>query len=196
MRVCVLGLAAMSVVATGPARAQQPDPETVAAAEANADYLDRTPVRCVTLPRVRDTEVIDDRTILFSLRGGDHYLNVMDQTCFGLESSRRFILESRTSRLCSSDLIQPFRQFGSTIAPGIFCRIGEFHPLTQAEADMLEMDADELAAARRSVVLTPLEVERVEDGADVESPGDAGALSPAAVPASPPPDPASEETGP
>ncbi len=163
-------LAALTVGATGSA-------VTPAAAQRGADdeetYLDRTPDDCITLSLVRDTTVLDDNTILFYLRGGDVYVNVLRDTCFGLEAAGRFITKTRSRRLCRVDLVEVLQQFGGSAMPGAFCRLGDFHPITREEADLLEMDADELAAARRSVVLTPLDPEEAvsEDGqATVDQP--------------------------
>lgn len=196
MRLCIVGVAAMAAVATAPVLAQEsaPDAATIAAAEANEDYLDRTPVSCISLMRVRDTDVIDDRTILFSLGGGNYYVNVLNQSCFGLGSSDRFMSTTRSNRLCSADMIRPFRQFVSSVIPGVHCRLGDFHPISRAEAEALEMDADELAAAKRSVVLTPLDPVPIDDETDGGSP--AGDSQPA--PGSPSPDitAGSEDAGP
>jgi hypothetical protein len=158
-RLLAMRLAVLAVTAAGVASAQdEPDEADDGTAAAIADdYLDRTPIDCITLPRVRDTTIIDDGTVLFYMRDGAVYLNVLDSACFGLESSGRFSTDTRSTRLCSVDMLRVFRQFAGSVVPGAFCRLGEFHPLTRAEAEMLEMDLDELGAARRSVKLTPID---------------------------------------
>jgi hypothetical protein len=202
-RVSAFGLAAIAVLATGLATAQDDGDEAAGAVDDIADeYLDRTPVECVSLSMVRDTAVIDDGTVLFYMRGGDVYRNVLERACFGLELTGRFITETRTNRLCSIDMLQVFRQFAGSVVPGAFCRLGKFHPLTRAEAELLEMDLDELEAARRSVKLTPLEptdrLEPVDPLDSVEARGGAPEPSdPELAPAAVGDDgTASEQTGP
>jgi hypothetical protein len=162
-RLPALILAAFAVIAANSAGAQNGARSARArdAIDPGDDYLDRTPTTCISLSLLRDTEVLDDGTILFYMRGRNVYVNVLDRPCIGLESAGRFSTQTRTNRLCSVDMLQVFRQLGSSVMPGAFCRLGEFYPITRAEAELLELEPDELNAVRRSVVLTQLPPEEV-----------------------------------
>jgi hypothetical protein len=127
------------------------------------ESIDRTPQKCISNTRIRTTEILDDRTILFYLRGGRVYRNFLDQECPGLERSGRFITQTQTSRLCDTDNLTVLDQFGSRFDPGFTCRLGEFHPITEEEAELMELEPDEAAAAGRAVEITPVELPQEED---------------------------------
>jgi Family of unknown function (DUF6491) len=191
------GLLIFTLLAGGVVEAQQ-DPETEAAparetarerraresaeeerealaraldAVAQDEFLDRSPEDCISVNRIRNTEVLDDRTILFYMRGSRVYRNFLRDNCPNLGRSKRFLLESRTGRLCESDLITVLEQFSSRLDPGFTCRIGAFHPVTKAEAELMELDPDAATAIERSVEITPVELPE-DEAAVVE--GNAG----------------------
>jgi hypothetical protein len=96
---------------------------------ADEDEFDRTPVNCILVNRIRRTEVIDDQSILFFMRGNQIYRAMLPYTCLGLEREQRFAYEVRGGRLCNNDTITVIDRtsFGST---GMTCPIGLFHPTT------------------------------------------------------------------
>jgi hypothetical protein len=76
----------------------------LAGAQRDADSaLDRSPVRCVSGGRVQRMEPIDDRTILFYMRGGAIYRNTLRQECRDLQYSKLLELDS-TGRAIGTDL--------------------------------------------------------------------------------------------
>ena len=165
LTLCV-AFASSAVVAQDGREDGQSDAEDSVAYE----YLDRSPIKCISLRRIRGTSVIADDTILFKTRGNVAYLNTLPRTCPGLETAGRFSTETRSTRLCSSDTIQVLRQFAGRIQPEAYCRLGEFHPITREEAELMELEPDELEEARRAVVMTPIDPEDEDAG----EPGDAG----------------------
>lgn len=126
-------------------------------ADEDEDELDRTPVDCVSTTRIRQTEIIDDRTILFYLRGGRVYNNILDRDCPDLKREDRFAYEVRGGRLCSVDMIRVLPRIGG-IGFGATCRLGDFHPITREEAELLELEPDALAERQGSVVIRPIEL--------------------------------------
>lgn len=106
------------------------------------DVLDRTPQDCVTVARIRSTEVIDDKTILFYMRGGRVYQNILDRECPRLEREGRFMYEIRGYRLCDIDMITVLDRLGAGFSRGFTCRLGEFHPITRQEAEEIERIAE------------------------------------------------------
>lgn len=107
-------------------------------ASAQGDSIDREPVDCISLRRVDSTTVVDDRTILFYMRGGDlAYVNELSRDCLRLEREGRFSYQSRTGRLCSSDTITVVESFGARFQDGATCPLGQFAPLTQDAADAI-----------------------------------------------------------
>jgi hypothetical protein len=92
---------------------------------------------CVDLGRVRDTTVIDDHTILFTLRNGDILLNYLPHACPDLAREKRFSYRVTANRLCDVDTITVLQDFGLGLGPGATCRLGSFNPITkEAAADL------------------------------------------------------------
>ena len=108
------------------------------AAAAAIDDLDREGERCISVSRIRDTHVVDDKTVLFYMRGGSEiYRNELRYECRGLERENSFSYRVIANRLCSTDSIRVLRQFGSSLDAGISCGLGLFFPISEEEADFL-----------------------------------------------------------
>jgi hypothetical protein len=123
-------------------------------AAARADDLDRTPRDCVILSDIRQTVVLDDRTILFYMRGGKKtvYRNYLPNQCPNLAREGRFAYQVPVNRLCSVDLITVLEQFGPSLGPGFTCRLGSFYPVTFEEAEILRKDKDHPEAPRGDAI--------------------------------------------
>lgn len=131
------------------------------AARAQDDF-DRTPEDCVRASRIRSTQVIDDRNILFYMRGNRAYRNELPEDCPRLAAEGRFLYERRVGqrigRLCSVDSITVLESFGA-VPYGATCRLGKFYPITQTEADdvagmsrsLERVDVDEVELPEASV---------------------------------------------
>ena len=123
------------------------DGETEAEAEEAIeafDAFDREPERCITASRIDRTEVIDARTVVFHMRGRDAYVNRLSYDCPRLVTEKRFSYEVRTNRLCSVDTIFVLERWGSGITRGMPCGLGEFFPITEEEAELLNADPAEM----------------------------------------------------
>lgn len=118
--------------------------------------IDRTPETCISTPRIRSTEIIDDQTILFYMRGGKVYRNVLDKTCHGLESNDLFTYRIRSTRLCRMDRVTVLMRFGTGFMEGMSCSLGGFHPMTPEEAELMELEPDEVQSLQNSVRMTPV----------------------------------------
>lgn len=149
-----------STVLTMAALAQEG--ETDAASE-EEEILSPSTQRCLSLSRIRRTDVIDDETIVFYLRGGDIYINSLPRTCPGLERNDRFMYEVSQSRLCDTDLITVIEGFGVARHRGFTCRLGVFSPISE-EALAVMMDAEEgVVSDQDSVEMKPIELPEPED---------------------------------
>jgi hypothetical protein len=100
------------------------------------ESLDRTPVDCISVNRIRRTEVIDDQTVLFEMNGDVYLSNILERECPGLDREKRFIHETY-GRLCDVDTITVLEQWGSSFRDGFTCRLGKFHPISEIEAEEL-----------------------------------------------------------
>ena len=132
------------------------DEEADADAGEEIEAIDRTPIDCIQTNRIRQTKVIDGRTILFEMGGGDYFTNVFERDCPTLEREGRFMHETN-GRLCSIDTITVLEQWGATLSRGFTCQLGLFYPITEIEADALIRGPDEVApeVEVREVILPP-----------------------------------------
>jgi hypothetical protein len=110
---------------------------------------------CVDLTRIRNTTVIDDHTILFSLRNGDILLNYLPQACPDLAREKRFTYRVTANRLCDVDTITVLQDFGLGLGPGATCRLGPFNPIS-------EEAAEDLKAGPRKSLITSEQVEPIK----------------------------------
>jgi hypothetical protein len=139
------------------------------AAQDDEEVIDRTPEKCVGTNRIDRTKVIDDRTVIFYLRGGNIYQNILPRNCPGLERNNRFMYTPFGGRLCDTDTITVLEQFAGRFDRGFTCPLGTFHQISEIEA------ADLVGGP--GAIDSSVEVEAVElpddDAADAED-SDAG----------------------
>lgn len=134
-------LVSLLLLFTGMVFAQDDADETVVspddATAGEALAFDREGELCITTRAIRSTDIIDDRTILFEMRGGDYYVNNLTRTCRGLKREGRFSYRVSIGRLCSVDMIRVLERFGRGLEEGIGCGLGQFFPITEEEAELL-----------------------------------------------------------
>lgn len=131
--------------------------------------LDRTPESCLQLTRISRTRVVDDETVLFYVRGGDVYQNVLPRTCNGLKRNDRFMYQPFSNRLCDTDMITVLEQFGGRFDRGMTCRLGEFYPISELEAEELMLASDEETRSRRGggrIEVEPVELPESDEDTD------------------------------
>jgi hypothetical protein len=143
--------------------------------------FDRTPVDCIIVSNIDQTEAIDDHTIIFEMRGRRVYRNTLPRECPGLERENRIGFETRTSRLCSTDTITVLEDFGfgggvGGLRRGFTCRLGEFVPMSPADLEELEA-LEEGATEQRAVETTSIELP--DEPADGEPTAEDEAAAPA-----------------
>lgn len=110
--------------------------EEAAAAQAE---LDRTPEDCVLLNRIARKVGVNDRQVVFFMRGNTYYLNVLDSSCQSLTPGETRLVfhakntgSARIARLCETDSFTVERQTSR-----IGCGLGAFNPITAEEAAAL-----------------------------------------------------------
>lgn len=98
--------------------------------------IDRTPERCISTSRLRNTRTVDNETILFYMRDDKIYQNVLPKECRNLKHSGQ-LTYGGTVQLCSTDLITGLDRFGGSLRRSPECRLGEFLPISELEANAL-----------------------------------------------------------
>jgi hypothetical protein len=148
---------------------QASSPRAQGEEEIDFDF-DRTPKKCITTSRIRDTDIIDDRTIVFRMRGNrEVYRNYLPRECPGLERNDRFSHRTMNGQLCDIDTITVLEQFAGRINESFTCRLGEFIPITREEAEELELEKEGQGGRRRAISSEPVELpDGAEDEQDAE----------------------------
>jgi hypothetical protein len=82
--------------------------------------------RCVPLSAIDRTEVVDNDTVLFHMRNGDVYRNVLRHECPTLKNRDQFAYRVNAAQLCSSDLITVLDRNAFGFRPGPSCSLGSF----------------------------------------------------------------------
>ena len=108
-------------------------PLVVGADDKDKDF-DRSPVDCISVSRIDKTDIVDDQTILFFMRGGKQiYRNYLPHRCPNLEVEDRFGYHVSSGRLCRIDLIRVLPRIGFPLS----CQLGQFVPISAEEVDEL-----------------------------------------------------------
>ncbi len=87
------------------------------------------PISCISLNRIRDTKVVDNRTIDFHVGSDKVFRNTLSSSCPGLANEDRFSYRTSLSSLCSVDSIRVLHSYGGTLQEGAGCGLGKFQPM-------------------------------------------------------------------
>jgi hypothetical protein len=90
-------------------------------------------VNCIPVQRVDRTEVLDDRSIVFHMRGREAFLNRLERDCPGLDREKRLMYEIRSAQLCNADTISVLEDWGVGVARGFTCPLGPFQKVSEDE---------------------------------------------------------------
>lgn len=129
----LLILASLTLAMTAAAQDDAADAD----AAATADDIDREGERCINVRAMKSTYVVDDRTVLFYMRGGDIYRNVLRYDCPRLKLENRFSYRVFANRLCNVDTITVLESFGGSLSRGVSCGLGKFYGISESEADFM-----------------------------------------------------------
>jgi hypothetical protein len=107
--------------------------------------FNRTPRDCVITQSIARTDILDDQTIIFYMRGKNvAYRNYLPKKCPGLKRWDRFQYQVTGGRLCSIDLITVLENsiVGTGFDRGFTCRLGDFHPLSPEDIESLKIEKE------------------------------------------------------
>jgi hypothetical protein len=145
------------------------------------DEFDRTPRDCLATTAIDRTQILDDQTILFHMRGKKVFRNYLPKKCPGLKREGRFMYQTTHAQLCDLDMVTVLEEWGGRFTPGFTCKLGDFQPITREEAV-------ELTAVRGKDVRNAIDSKPVELPPDKDQPAaaaDDAAAQPAAEPERP-----------
>lgn len=118
---------------------------------------------CISVTRIRNTRVVDDRNVLFYLRGSQIYHNILPRQCHGLSREGRFSFHVPTGNLCQLDSIRVLYSAGLGLEEGISCQLGYFHKITKEDAEGI---IEGLQQQQEAKPLPPAEPEDVTKESD------------------------------
>ena len=94
---------------------------------------------CIPLRFLRDSTIIDDKTIFFKGIGGKGYMNRLPHRCPRLASEERFMYSTSISMLCKMEIITVLDSFGRQWGS---CGLGEFEEMERlSKAEKAEQAA-------------------------------------------------------
>lgn len=139
-----------------------------AAAQDDEPAHDDNTRKCISVRSIRNTDIIDDRNILFHTSGKRVYHNILPRRCSGLAREDRFSYSTTIGSLCDLDTINVLHRDISGFRQGIACRIGLFHEITEEDAKALKEGPATQPQAKPLPMPTPKEIGVDEDGPDKE----------------------------
>jgi hypothetical protein len=86
---------------------------------------------CLLLSSIDSSQVLDDKTIIFRMRGGKqrYYKNTLPYKCPGLGFQQAYSHKTSLNQLCSVDIITVL-ETGGGLHEGASCGLGSFEPYT------------------------------------------------------------------
>lgn len=95
---------------------------------------------CVNLRFLRDSKIIDDKTIFFHGLGKTGYMNRMSNRCARLAQEERFMYSTSISQLCKGEIITVLDSFGRQWGS---CSLGKFEEWKKKDKDDKEQEKDD-----------------------------------------------------
>lgn len=106
--------------------------------DAYDDDIVLDPQRCVRRVDIDHTKIVDDRAILFYMRGSTIFLNKLPHRCSGLKMAGAFGYDTRTGQLCDIDVISVVDHIGGGLRRGVSCGLGKFKPITEEQVELIK----------------------------------------------------------
>ena len=104
---------------------------------------------CISIPRIKSSDVLDDHNIVFDMRGRDMYLNKLPNRCPNLAFEDTFTYSTPLSQLCNTDIITVLRNIGSGFMRGPSCGLDKFVPITKEEVKELKAEIKQAKKEKR-----------------------------------------------
>ena len=139
---------------------------TATGQENEEEVIDDETRACISVRQIRKTHVVDDQNILFYMRGGTVYHNMLPRRCTMLRRERRFMYETRTGGLCRMENIRVLTDniIGGGLMGGVFCSLGAFRKLSDEDVEALKMAMKKPSPEARPLPMpAPGEVDAADD---------------------------------
>ncbi len=101
------------------------------------DDVDDVGERCISIRQIKNSRIIDDQNMLFTMRNRRIYHNELRRRCPGLTRNKIISYRSTIGQLCRSDFFTLQDRFGMGTSLGPSCSLGTFRPIGKEEAQAL-----------------------------------------------------------
>jgi hypothetical protein len=98
-------------------------------------------MRCVNLSRIKSTEILSDKQIVFETVGGNLYVNSMPYSCPGMRPDSVLMYRTSLDQLCNVDVVTILEPMVDGFYPGASCGLGKFEPVNKAQVAQLRAAA-------------------------------------------------------
>ncbi len=138
LAIMVAGTAYAAGTATAPAQGQDEARNQGEQQEKVDPAIGEKGPDCLELHRIDRTEILDDYTILFHMKGKTTYVSKLPYRCHGLKFERGYSYSTSISKICgNTDFITVLRRGNS-------CALGPFHVYDMEKAKQ-QKEADKKA---------------------------------------------------
>jgi hypothetical protein len=86
---------------------------------------------CISITRIDRSDVLDDQTIIFEMKGKDYYVNRLPYRCPQLGFEERYSYATSLTQLCNTDIITVITSTGR----GASCGLGMFEKIEKKETE-------------------------------------------------------------
>lgn len=140
------------------------DVETILTTPSETEYTES--VRCLSTNRIRRTEVLDDRHIVFHMSRDRYYLVQFPHRCPTLDKNSGLMYDVQGSRLCQLNRIRAVNGSGMSRSIGPVCMVPGFEEVSIEQVALIRESLEELRRKKRAGPTPPAG----EESPEAESP--------------------------
>ena len=143
------------------------DVEAILTTPSETEYTESP--RCLSTARIRRTEVLDERHIVFHMSRDKFLLVQFPHRCPTLDKNSALMYDVQGSRLCQLNWVRAVNGAGMSRSIGPICMIPGFQEISVEQVLLIRESLDELRRKRRTGPESPPEKDTPDDsGVDME----------------------------
>jgi len=129
------------------------DVETILTTPSETEYTESE--RCLSTSRIRRTEVLDDRHIVFHMSRDRYYLVQFPHRCPTLDKNSALMYDVQGSRLCQLNRIRAVNGSGMSRSIGPVCMLPAFEEVSIEQVALIRESLEELRRKKRAGPTSP-----------------------------------------
>lgn len=144
------------------------DVETILTTPSETEYAESP--RCLSTSRIRRTEVLDDRHIVFHMSRDQYYLVQFPHRCPTLERNSGLMYDVEGSRLCQMNRIRAINGSGMSRSIGPVCMVPGFQEVSVEQVALLRESVEQMRRSKRSLPIPPADEDTPQQEPPAEAP--------------------------